>query len=160
MAGVRNPVGIGCDRITDDKMMNIFQPSGVSKKMKTLFFSASLFLLSLQASLHAAAPTTVLSEDLAKRLIGEVMDIGTAGINVATMIEGAKRSADGFEERNVTRVTAVHPVLEEGRMIRRVRCYDFSWNPQIGWFYKEVRASRSGEEVVIWSELQGESVVK
>lgn len=127
--------------------------------MKTQFF-VFLLILGFQASLHAAEPTTVLSEDLAKRLIADVMDIGAGGINVAIMTEGGKRSTDGFEERNVMRVTAVHPVLEEGRMIRRVRCYDFSWNPQIGWFYREIRASRSGEEVVIWSELQGESVVK
>lgn len=128
--------------------------------MKTLYFAASLFIFGLQGLIHAAEPTSMISEELAKRLIADVMDIGAPGINVATMIEGGKRSADGFEERKVVRVTAVHPVLEEGRMIRRVRCYDFSWNPQIGWFYKEIRTSRSGEEVVIWSELQGESVVK
>jgi hypothetical protein len=29
-----------------------------------------------------------------------------------------------------------------------------------GWFYKEIRTSRSGEEVWIWSETDGELVVK
>ena len=127
--------------------------------MKTLFFAMSLFVLGFQGSIHAAEPTSDLSEELAKRLIADVMDIGAPGINVATMIEGGKRSADGFEERKVRRVTAVHPVLEDGRMIRRVRCYDFSWNTQYGWFYQEICTSRSGEEVRIWSELQGEIVV-
>jgi hypothetical protein len=119
-----------------------------------------LFILGFQGSAHAAEPTSDLTEELAKRLIADVMDIGAPGINVATMIEGGKRSADGFEERKVRRVTAVHPVLEDGRMIRRVRCYDFSWSPQYGWFYQETRTSRSGEEVRIWSETKGKSVVK
>lgn len=128
--------------------------------MKNPFFAISLFILGLQGSIQAAEPTSNLTEDLAKRLIADVMDIGAPGINVATMIEGEKSSQDGFEEKKVLRVTAVHPVLEEGRMIRRVRCYDFSWNPQFGWFYREIRANRGGEEVIIWSELQGETVVK
>ncbi len=128
--------------------------------MKTLFFAISLFYIGFQGSIHAAEPTSELSEDLAKRLISQVLDIGTNGINVATVINGAKRSEDGFEEGQVQRVTAVHPVLLEGRMVRRVRCYDFSWSPQYGWFCKEIRTSRSGEEVWIWSETKGELVVK
>ncbi len=128
--------------------------------MKTLYVAVSLFFLSLQGSLHAAEPTSELSEELAKRLIAEVLEIAPSGINVATVIEGGKRSQDGFEERDVRRVTAIHPILEEGRMVRRVSSYDFSWSPKYGWFYKEVRSNRSGEEVRIWSETEGELVVK
>lgn len=128
--------------------------------MKALFFAMSLLALGFQASLHAAEPSSELSEEVAKRLISDVMDIAENGINVATVVDGAKRAADGFEESKIRRVTAIHPVLEGGRMVRRVRCYDFSWNPQYGWFYREIRSARGGEEVVIWSELQGESVVK
>ena len=128
--------------------------------MKTLFFAMSLLVLGFQGSLNAAEPSSELSEEIAKRLISDVLNIGESGINVATVVDGAKRSADGFEEKLVRRVTVIHPVLDEGRMVRRVRCYDFSWNPQYGWFYRESRSGRGGEEVVIWSELQGELVVK
>lgn len=128
--------------------------------MKTLCFAVSLFLLSFQISLHAAEPSGDLTEDLARRLISDVLDISANGINVATVSHGAKRAADGFEEKDVRRVTVIHPVLLDGRMIRKVQCYDFSWSARYGWFCKEIRTSRSGEEVWIWSELQGEQVVK
>lgn len=128
--------------------------------MKTLFFAILLFSLGLQSSMNAAEPTSELSEELAKRLIADVLDIASGGINVATVIEGGKRSDDGFEESEVQRVTSIHPVLEEGRMVRRVRCYDFSWSQKYGRFYKEFRTSRAGEEVWIWSETEGKSVVK
>lgn len=128
--------------------------------MKTLFFVISLFSLAFQGSVHAVEPSSELSEELAKRLIAEVMDIGASGINVATVTVGAKHAEDGFEEKEVRRVTAIHPVLLEGRMVRRVRSYDFLWNTRYGWFCKEIRTSRSGEEIWIWSETEGELVVK
>ncbi|MDP4625564.1 MAG: hypothetical protein NWT08_10560 [Akkermansiaceae bacterium] len=128
--------------------------------MKLLLFVISLLCIGLQSILPAAEPTSELSEDLAKRLILEVLDIKSGGINVASVIEGEKRSEDGFVERQVRRVTAVHPILEDGRMVRRVRCYDFSWTPRYGWFYQQIGSSRSGEEVLIWSETEGELIVK
>lgn len=128
--------------------------------MKLLLFVISLLCIGLQSILPAAEPTSELSEDLAKRLISEVLDIKSGGINVASVIEGEKRSEDGFVERQVRRVTAVHPILEDGRMVRRVRCYDFSWTPRYGWFYQQIGSSRSGEEVLIWSETEGELIVK
>jgi hypothetical protein len=128
--------------------------------MKLLLFVISLLCIGLQSILPAAEPTSELSEDLAKRLILVVLDIKSGGINVASVIEGEKRSEDGFVERQVRRVTAVHPILEDGRMVRRVRCYDFSWTPRYGWFYQQIGSSRSGEEVLIWSETEGELIVK
>ncbi|MDP4647294.1 MAG: hypothetical protein NWR51_09640 [Akkermansiaceae bacterium] len=128
--------------------------------MKLLLFVISLLCIGLQSILPAAEPTSELSEDLSKRLILEVLDIKSGGINVASVIEGEKRSEDGFVERQVRRVTAVHPILEDGRMVRRVRCYDFSWTPRYGWFYQQIGSSRSGEEVLIWSETEGELIVK
>ena len=125
--------------------------------MKALLFVIALLGL---GSSHGAEPTGGLTEELAKRLIAEVLEIRAAGINVATVIDGGKRTEDGFVERQVSRVTAVHPVLEDGRMVRRVRSYDFSWSPKYGWFYREIRNSRSGEEIRIWSETAGEAVVK
>lgn len=140
--------------------MNKLNSHGVLQKMKTLCFAISLCCFSLQGLVHGVEPGGDLSEDLAKRLIADVLDIGATGINVATVTDGTKRVENGFEERDVRRVTAIHPVLLEGRMVRRVRCYDFSWSPRYGWFCKEVRTSRSGEEVWIWSETEGELVVK
>ena len=128
--------------------------------MKPLLFAISMLTFCIQCGAHAAEPTSDLSEELAKRLIAEVLEIRSSGINVATVIDGAKSSKDGFMEEDVRRVTAVHPILEDGRLVRRVRCYDFSWSPQFGWFYQESRFTRSGEEVWIWSEIKGESVVK
>lgn len=128
--------------------------------MKSLFFAISLVVFSLQNSGYAAEPTSELSEELAKRLIADVLEIRSNGINVATVVEGEKRSDDGFMEGQVRRVTAVHPILLEGRLVRRVCRYDFSWTPLYGWFYQEIRSTRSGEEVWIWSETKGETVVK
>ena len=128
--------------------------------MKSLFCAILLLSLGFQNSVHAIEPTSDLSEELAIRLIGEMLQIRPGGIRVATVIEGAKRSEDGFEERQMRRVTAVHPVLQEGRMVRRVRCYDFSWSPRYGWFYQETCSGRGGEEVRIWSERVGAVVVK
>lgn len=128
--------------------------------MKTLLIAVSSVLLSLFGMVQAAEPTSELGEDLAKRLISEILDIQAGGIAVASIIEGEKPSKGGFVERHVRRVTVAHPMIEEGRKVRRVMTYDFSWNPRYGWFYQEVGTSRSGEEVLIWSELEGELTVK
>ena len=140
--------------------MNKFILLSVWREMKPLLFVISLLCFCFQNGVQAGEPTSDLSEELAKRLIAEVLEIRSSGINVATVIDGAKHSKDGFVQSEVRRVTAVHPILEDGRLVRRVRCYDFSWSPQYGWFYQESRFSRSGEEVWIWSETEGESVVK
>ena len=128
--------------------------------MKLLFLVVTLLGLGFQGQLYAVEASSELSEEIAKRLIAEVLEISPTGIRVVTVIDGEKRSKDGFVASQVRRVTAVHPVLVDGRMVRRVRCYDFSWNSQYGWFYQETRSSRGGEEVWIWSEIQGNSVVK
>lgn len=128
--------------------------------MKALFCAIPMLVLCLCGRLQAAEPTNELNENLAIRLISEILDILPNGINVATVIDGRKPTEDGFVESHVRRVTAVHPVLLEGRMVRRIRCYDFSWSPKYGWFYQESGSSRSGEEVRIWSETAGEVIVK
>ncbi|MGJ8642412.1 MAG: hypothetical protein ACSHX9_03315 [Luteolibacter sp.] len=128
--------------------------------MKSVLIAISLLGLGLQGLLHAAEPNSELNEELAIRLIADVLDIKATGIKVASVIEGEKRSEDGFVERQMRRVTVVQQILENGRMVRRVRCYDFSWNPRYGWFYQKIGSSRSGEEVMIWSEREGELIVK
>lgn len=128
--------------------------------MKSLIFAISLLSLGFQSLAFAAEPSSELSDELARRLIAEVLEIPANGIEVATVVEGQKRSEDGFLEGNVRRVTAVHLVPLDGKLVRRVRSYDFSWTTKYGWFYQETRSTRSGEEVRIWSETKGESVVK
>lgn len=58
------------------------------------------------------------------------------------------------------RVTAVHPVIDDKGLGRRVRCYDFNHSPRYGWFHQEIRQSRGGEEVWIWSETEGRVMVR
>ncbi len=128
--------------------------------MKALFVAISVLVVCCLDRAQAAAPTSELSDDLARRLISQILDIQPNGISVAAVIDGGKRTEDGFLETHVRRVTVVHPVLLEGRMVRRIRCYDFSWSPKYGWFHQENGSSRSGEEVRIWSETAGEVTVK
>lgn len=128
--------------------------------MKIQLLAISLLALSSQGQLYAVEPDSALSEDLAKRLIADFLNIREGGINVATVTGGTKSSDDGSEESQVRRVTAVLPVLEEGRTVRRVRCYDFSWSEKYGWYYQKIVSSRSGQEVRIWSEKKGESATK
>lgn len=128
--------------------------------MKRLFVVITFLSLGLQGMLYSAEPSSELDDDLAVRLIADILDVKTTGINVASVIQGEKRSEDGFVERHIRRVTAVHLVPENGRRVRRVRCYDFSWTPKYGWFYQETGSSRSGEEVMVWSEIRGEEIVK
>ncbi len=101
-----------------------------------------------------------LTEDTARGLIAEAVEIRESGINIASILEGSKRGDDGFEARTVMRVTAVHPVVGDKGLRRSVRCYDFHHSPRYGWFHQETRESRGGEEVWIWSEHQGRVIVK
>jgi hypothetical protein len=46
-----------------------------------------------------------------------ILDIASGGINVATVIEGSKRSEDGFEERELRRVTTLGKFKGGGQVI-------------------------------------------
>ena len=100
------------------------------------------------------------SEAMARSLIAEAIEIRESGIRIASIIEGSKKGEDGFEARTVIRVTAVHPVIGDKGLGRRVRCYDFNHSPRYGWFHREIRQSRGGEEVWIWSETEGRVIVR
>lgn len=113
----------------------------------------------LSATAIAAEPATELSEATAAKLIDLRSRNRTPRINVALIVAGSTR-ADAFETRHVRRVTAIHPVVEEGRQVRRVQIYDFQWAPTYGWFLSEKREEAGGETVWIWSESQGEVVVR
>lgn len=101
-----------------------------------------------------------LPEATARSLIAEAVEIRESGIRIASILEGSKRTEDGFEFRVVMRVTAVHPVLGDKGLRRSVRCYDFHHSPLHGWFHQEIRQSRGGEEVWIWSEKKGRLIIR
>jgi|GEM_PF-5607316 len=122
---------------------------------------ALLFLVLFSwGPLAAAEPPGELDPKEAAKLIALVLDTRDEGIAIATIVEGSKQEDGKFEARHVRRVTAIHPVNESGRRVRRVRCYDFYWNEAYGWFVWEKREGKGGEEVWIWSETQGDLVVK
>ncbi|BCX49983.1 hypothetical protein HAHE_38910 [Haloferula helveola] len=128
--------------------------------MKTPASLIAAALIGFSSIVCAGAPTTQLTEDVAKSLIAQVLEIRESGIRVANIVEGSHRTKSGFEYRDVRRVTTVHPVVTERGLVRKVRCYDFYWSEAYGWFHEEVRESRGGEEVWIWSEKKGEEVIK
>ena len=123
--------------------------------MKAMWLMLVLVLLWI-----GKARAAELSEDMARGLIAEAIEIRESGINIANIVEGSKREKDGFESKTVMRVTAVHPVVGDKGLGRRVRCYDFYYSPRYGWFHQEIRESRGGEEVWIWSENEGRVIVK
>jgi hypothetical protein len=107
----------------------------------------------------AGEPTHDLGRDSALKLINLLIEDHQERIEIVMITEGSKRT-DGFEEKNVRRVMAIHPVPEEGRRVRRVRTYDFHWNDDYGWHCWEKRVERGVDVVYIFSELRGEVVVK
>lgn len=123
--------------------------------MRTMWLMLVLVLLWI-----SKAGAAELTEDTARRLIAEAIEIRENGIKVANIVEGSKHTEDGFEFKTVMRVTAVHPVVGDKGLGRRVRCYDFHYSPKYGWFHQEIRKSRGGEEVWIWSETEGRVIVK
>ena len=107
------------------KKPNKQRVDSVYSGMRFLVCAIVILAIEVLNRIDAAEPVRDLSEEVSVRLIGEMLEIRPSGISVATVTQGAKRSEDGFEERHVQRVTAIHPILQEGRMVRRVRCYDF-----------------------------------
>jgi hypothetical protein len=80
-------------------------------------------------------------------------------VQVAMILEGS--SKDGlFQIDNMRRAVVVHPVISEGRQVRRMQTYDFNWSHTYGWFTWEKREERGGDSLWIWSETQGEVVVR
>ncbi len=108
----------------------------------------------------AVEPNGELDVNVAKGLIADVLDTREAGINIANIVEGSKQTKDGFEYRDVRRVTAVLPIMVDGKLVRLARCYDFFWSEEYGWFHQETIEARGGDEVWIWSQKKGEVVIK
>jgi hypothetical protein len=124
---------------------------------------------SLRSLAFAVALTTGLSQaaepdrDLDGATAVKLLNLQTRGrmpqTSIAMILEGSTKLAP-FEARHVRKVIAVHPVPEDGKMVRRMQVYDFYWSSEHGWFLWETRQERGGDAVWIWSELGGETVVR
>jgi hypothetical protein len=118
-----------------------------------------LCCFALAPSAIAAEPTSEPSDTLISRLINLRSQNRTPAIAVAMVLEGTTRSGP-FEMNHVRRIITVHPVIDNGRQVRRVNTYELHWTPAYGWFLWEKREEAGGEAVWIWSELQGEVAVR
>lgn len=124
--------------------------------MKHLILPVASLLLAAEAS--CAEPARELEPKAAAGLIALMNESREAPIAIVSIVEGSLVER-GFESRHVRRVTAIHPVSEDGSMVRRQMCYDFRWNDSYGWFVMENRKGRGGDEAWIWSETEGLLVV-
>lgn len=126
--------------------------------MKSIFLVPCILAATCTVTM-ATAPTSELTDALTSKLINLRSQNRTPGISVALTLEGSTKSGP-FEIQHVRRVIAVHPVIENGRQVRKVHAYDLHWTPVYGWFLWEKREEPGGEAVWIWSELQGEVVIR
>ena len=138
--------------------MNTFPGSGVSCRMNSLRSIVGAVVM-MAGACWAGEPTHDLTKDSAAKLINLLIEDYQERIAIVLINEGSK-VIDGLEEKNVRRVTAIHPVAEEGKRVRRVQCYDFQWNDDYGWYCWEKREERGVDVIYIFSELKGEVVVK
>lgn len=122
-------------------------------------FHIPLSMIVMASPLIAAEPTNEPADHLISKLINLQSRNRTPGIAVAMVLEGSVKSGP-FEVSHVRRVVAVHPVITEGRQVRKMQCYDFHWTPAYGWFLWETRDEAGGEAVWVWSELLGEVIVR
>lgn len=130
--------------------------------MNTLrsILGAVVLMAGTSLSCLAADPDHDLAPKDAVKLINMQLETHENQIEIALIVDGTGKVGP-FEAKHVRRVVAIHPVLEGGRIVRRVCHYDFLWNDHYGWFTGQKRQSRGGgEEVWIWSELRGELVIK
>lgn len=118
-----------------------------------------LYALVISTTGNAASPTNEPTDALVSRLVNLQSQNRTPSIAVAMVLEGTTK-AGPFEVDHVRRVITVHPVIENGRQVRKVNTYDLHWTPAYGWFLWEKRDDPGGEAVWIWSELQGEVVIR
>jgi len=122
-------------------------------------FPIAVSVIVMATPLLAAEPTNEPADHLISKLINLQTRNRTPGIAVAMVLEGSVTSGP-FEVSHVRRVVTVHPVITEGRQVRKMQCYDFHWTPAYGWFLWETRDEAGGQAVWIWSELLGEVIVR
>ena len=133
-------------------------PSRVSLGMNSLRSIIGAVVLTAGTCM-ASLPDHDLAPQEAVKLINMLIDGHSARIDIAMIVEGSGKSGP-FEVKDVRRVVAIHPVQEGGRLIRRMRTYDFLWNETYGWFTWEKREESGGDAIYIWSELKGELVMR
>lgn len=80
-------------------------------------------------------------------------------VRIAMIQAGSSREGP-FELTHTRRVTSVESVIEDGAKVRRMACREFHWTAEYGWFTWEGRKARGGESIWIWSELQGEVLIR
>jgi hypothetical protein len=113
----------------------------------------------LMAGTSLAAEPPRLFDEGAAKLINLQLEGHQERIVIASIVEGTVKDGP-FEAKHVRRVVAIHPVPENGKMVRRICTYDFLWNETYGWFTWQKREERGGDAVWIWSELMGEVVIR
>jgi len=116
-------------------------------------------LVLIAGTCMAAEPDHDLIPEQAVKLINLQLEGHQERIEIAMIVDGSGK-AGPFEVKHVRRVVAIHPVAENGRMVRRMCTYDFLWNETYGWFAWEKREDRGGDAIWIWSELKGEIVLR
>jgi hypothetical protein len=130
---------------------------GVYREMNTFRSIAGAIVLMAGTSFAVEPPQ--LFEEPAAKLINLQIEGRQEQVVIASIVEGTVKDGP-FEAKHVRRVMAIHPVLENGKMVRRMCIYDFLWNEAYGWFTWQKREERGGDAVWIWSELKGEVVVR
>lgn len=140
--------------------MNRLLIRGISVGMRTLLLLVGCLAFLRWEAVSGAEAATELDPKKAVKLISLILEVREDPIEVAAIIDGNKKRDGGFEGTEVKRVVSVHPVDLDGRRVRMVRCYDFFWNADYGWFTWESRPERGGEAVYLWSELRGALVIK
>jgi hypothetical protein len=144
-------------RISEINLVNKRSGGGVYREMNTFRSIVGAVLLTAGAAFAAEPPQ--LFEEPAAKLINLQIEGHQERIVIASIVEGSVKEGP-FEAKHVRRVVAIHPVLENGKMVRRMCTYDFLWNETYGWFSWQKREERGGDAVWIWSELRGEVVVR
>lgn len=124
-----------------------------------MFRSITAATLVLTSFAFAAEPPTEPDDATVTKIINLQTRNRTPAIAVAMTLEGSVKSGP-FEASHIRRVITVHPVIEDGRQVRRMRTYDFHWTANYGWFLWEPRDEPGGQTVWIWSERLGEVVIR
>lgn len=125
---------------------------------RTILLAAGA-LIACAVSSIAGPPT----HELDAKLVDKLLKLQTRGkvreAKVAMILEGTTRMGP-FDCAHVRRVTTVEPRAEDGSRVRRVVCREFHWSDDYGWFLWESREDRGGDAMWIWSEIQGEVVIR
>lgn len=122
--------------------------------VKSLLGAAILSTVSLSAD-----EVPELDPEVAGRVIKLMVEEYQQPLQVIKVQEGVVEGK-GWRPKHQRRVTVLMPVLEQGRMVRRIRVFDLEWDRKFGWHHQELRPYQGQDRLWIWSETQGEVEVK